>query len=126
MRTIDDLATHPLRGNLFENLVVSEIRKAFFNKGLTEDIYFYRDSSGLEVDLLVGTGSGKYQAIEIKAGETINSSFFANLRKLAELLPANIEKSALIFGGEENYEREGINVMSWRELAQGSKFISVG
>jgi predicted AAA+ superfamily ATPase len=126
MRTIDDLATHPLRGNLFENLVVSEIRKAFFNKGLTEDMYFYRDSSGLEVDLLVGTGSGKYQAIEIKAGETVNGSFFGNLRKLAELLPANIEKSAFIFGGEEIYEREGINVMSWRELAQGSKFISVG
>ena len=94
IRDVNNLLYHPLGGNLFENFVVSEILKAFFNRGLTEDLYFYREASGTEVDLMIGMGAGKYRLVEIKAGETVDASFFRNLKKVEGLLSAAIHSSA--------------------------------
>jgi predicted AAA+ superfamily ATPase len=116
IRDVNSLLYHPLRGNLFENFVVSEILKAFFNRGLTEDLYFYRETSGTEVDLMVGMGAGKYRLVEIKAGETVDASFFRNLKKVDGILSAARHSSSLIYGGSESYVRNGIDVLSWREL----------
>lgn len=65
----------PLRGNLFENMVVIEALKYRLHRGKRSNLHFYRDSNGNEVDLLLGLGPDLYP-IEIKAGMTINRDYF--------------------------------------------------
>lgn len=70
---------HPLRGNLFENLVVGELLKYRYNRSLSDPLYFYRDSKGNKVDIIQEIGGMPFP-VEIKAGSTLNSEYFANLR----------------------------------------------
>ncbi len=93
----DQVVTHPLRGPLFENLVVAETLKYRFNRGLQPNLSFFRDSRGLECDLLYETGRG-IGAIEIKSGATIASDYFTSLHRVAALIP-NISTKTVIYGG---------------------------
>ena len=70
----------PLRGALFENLVVSEFIKLKYNKIRNFNLFFYRDSNGTEVDLFVQTGS-KIMPVEIKSSKTFNEDFAKNIEK---------------------------------------------
>ena len=87
----DQVVTHPLRGPLFENLVVAETLKYRFNRGLQPNLSFFRDSRGLECDLLYETGRG-IGAIEIKSGATIASDYFTSLHRVAALIPTSPPK----------------------------------
>ncbi len=97
------VATHPLRGALFENLVVAEALKHRFNRGRDFNLNFFRDSRGLECDLLYDTGNGIH-AIEIKAGATIASDYFTSLNRVAALLPA-ISARTVVYGGATRQTR---------------------
>jgi predicted AAA+ superfamily ATPase len=77
-----DFLTQPLlKGALFENFVILEIQKAFLNQGLKPQIWFYRDDSGLEVDLLIEKDAC-WHAIEIKSHQTVQKKDVKNLYKL--------------------------------------------
>ncbi len=78
------LRSHPLRGNLFENLVVAEVLKYRYNRGRRSNLYFFRDSVGNEVDLLMEFGNGVF-AMEIKAGSTVNPDYFKGLERFSRL-----------------------------------------
>ena len=82
----EQIATHPLRGALFENMVVVEALKYRFNLGRQSNLSFFRDSRGLECDLLFQTANGM-GAIEIKSGATIASDYFDSLKAIAKLIP---------------------------------------
>ena len=97
------LATHPLRGPLFENAVVVEALKHRFNRGRRSNLFFYRDVGGLECDLLYGDGDGM-GAIEIKSGATIASDWFDAFDKVAGQLP-RIGLRAVVHGGSERQSR---------------------
>lgn len=71
-------------GGLFENLVILEILKARLNKGLLSALSFWKDSDGVEVDL-IGEWNGIIHAIEIKSGATCNPSFFKNIEIFKKL-----------------------------------------
>ncbi|MDL2264279.1 DUF4143 domain-containing protein [Synergistaceae bacterium OttesenSCG-928-I11] len=105
------LAIHPLRGALFENFVISEIGKYYLNRGLTPPCFFWRDSNGHEVDLIVEDGL-TVTPIEIKSGMTLTSDHLSGLRKWREL--SNVSGGALVYGGDEEYERDGYRVVSWK------------
>ncbi|MFM8768947.1 MAG: DUF4143 domain-containing protein [Rubrivivax sp.] len=79
------LPSHPLRGALFENLVVMEFVKHALHRGERPDLHFFRDSNGLEVDLLVGHGlpPGQLGLVEIKSGQTVSSSWFKPINQVA-------------------------------------------
>ena len=81
----DQIVTHPLRGALFENLVVAEALKHRFNQGRQSNLSFFRDSRGLECDLFYETGRG-IGAIEIKSGSTVASDYFSSLNRVAALI----------------------------------------
>ncbi len=117
MRDADDLAAHPLRGNLFENYVVAEILKHFYNSGTRPPLTFYRESNGTEVDLLIERG-GRLVPIEIKSAATINSSFYRNLLKFAAL-GLNADKGTLVYSGAESWENENCRIVGWREVVPG-------
>jgi predicted AAA+ superfamily ATPase len=95
----DHLTNHPLKGALFENFVVSEILKTRFNQGLEPNLYFYRDKSCKEVDIIYKIAN-KVQAIEIKSAKTFHESFFDNLEYFSALLGKQVEKKYLIYSGE--------------------------
>ncbi len=112
----DQLQSHPLRGALFENLVVMEFVKHAVHHGNPVGLHYYRDSSGHEVDLVVEQGlpPGQVGLVEIKSGMTMHSSFLAPMQRLAPLLQAAatpVARQMLIYGGDEVALREGVEVV---------------
>ena len=115
---IDDvkqLSTHYIRGNLFESFVISEFIKHCYNHDSRPNVYFWRDSQGHEVDCIIEKGE-QLTPIEIKAGKTINSSFFKELHFWNELSGSDPSNSFLIYGGDQKQIRQGINVFGWQSL----------
>ena len=97
------VATHPLRGSLFENVVVAEAAKHCYNRGREPRLSFFRDSRGLECDLFYETERG-INAIEAKSGVTIASDFARSLDRVAELVP-NVAAKTVVYGGATAEER---------------------
>lgn len=108
------VATHPLRGALFENMVVVEALKYRFNRGRSANLSFFRDSRGLECDLLIETGLGM-SAIEIKSGATIASDYFGSLDSVAKLIP-DLSTRAVVYGGRVRQSRSAGEVVPFDEL----------
>ena len=116
IRDLTTLQTHPARGALFETWVVSELVKTRFNAGQDAALFFWRDSVGQEVDVLLETPQG-LQAIEIKSGATFASGWPQALHKWAALADTATLPPRIIFGGDGRYERQGCQVSGWREFA---------
>jgi uncharacterized protein len=115
LRTAEQVARDPLWGSLFENFIIMEAMKDRLNAGENAEMYFYRDSEGNEVDLLLPTG-GKLHAIEIKAGATINPDYFKGLRTFASHHPQALSGGNVIYGGAEGQNRSDWPVYSWQNL----------
>lgn len=96
--TEGQLANHPMRGAIFENLAISEILKSKFNVGEEPIINFYREHSGKEVDMMVQS-DGAIQLYEIKSGQTYQADYSTNMKYLASILPG-ITGSSVIYDGE--------------------------
>ncbi|MCB0533523.1 MAG: ATP-binding protein [Saprospiraceae bacterium] len=106
---------HFAKGALFENFIITELMKQFFNKGIRPQFYFWRDSGGHEVDLLVDIG-GKLHPIEIKSGRTLNNSFFDGLDYFNQLAGLDAQHSFVIYGGTDTQSRSRGNVRPWNQL----------
>ncbi len=115
IRNPADLTDHALRGAVFETYVVSELFKAFAHRGETPPLYFWRDRTGHEVDLLIDAGK-KLIPIEIKSGATVNNSFFNGLRYYMALGEAVAQPGILIHGGDDLYARENFVVLPWFQV----------
>lgn len=98
----------PLRGNLFENMVIMEALKYRLHRGRRSNLHFYRDSNGNEVDLLLSLGPDIYP-VEIKAGMTINRDYFKGLDHFAGNFPLPHGRG-LVYGGDETQQRTGTSV----------------
>ena len=117
IRDTGTLSTHASRGALFETLVVSEWNKRQYNTGQVAELYFWRDSAGHEVDLLIPDGN-RFMPVEIKSGTTFSADWSAALRKLSALFGDAALPPGIIDGGEDRYEREGCHVAGWQALAE--------
>lgn len=118
IREAEQVSTHPLRGHIFETLIVSEYVKAYLNRGVPPPIHFWRDSNGNEVDLIVEAGNS-LMPIEIKSGQTVNRDFFNGLKRWAELAGDQAGTPTLVYGGEESYSHAGVEVVSWKNFGKG-------
>jgi hypothetical protein len=116
IRSAETLETHAARGALFESWVVSELYKKRLNAGLPIDLFFWRDNTGNEVDLIVENEKG-LQPIEIKSGSTYASDWSQGLKKWQALAQNSSLEPAILYGGESTFEREGLKVWSWRDVA---------
>jgi len=96
---------HPLKGSLFENLVIIEKLKEKYNNAETPSLYFFRDNTGNEIDLLEERGT-KIWTYEIKLSQTLSLSSFKGLSFYRKLNPDN-EKSFLLYTGKEKLKRYG-------------------
>ncbi len=109
INSVEQIAVHPLRGMLFENLIVTEVMKYFLNNGRRPGLMFYRDSNGNEVDLVIHRGTDVVP-IEIKSAATVNRDFFKGLKRFK----ASVSSSAdgiLVYGGRETRMQNGVQVI---------------
>ncbi len=111
----EQLATHVQRGALFETWVISELLKARYNAGETSNLYFWRDRSGHEVDLLIDQGT-YLSPLEIKSGQTINRDYFKGLEFWRKLAGETAGKAWLIYGGDSRQTRTDVTVLPWHEI----------
>lgn len=111
----EHLATHPLRGLLFENLAVLEVLKTFHNAGEHPDLHYYRDSTGNEADLVLQHGAGM-TLVEIKSAQTIASDAMRNIASIRNGLGARVTGSALIYGGIEAQRRSEYDVVPYADI----------
>ncbi|MBO0930005.1 ATP-binding protein [Fibrella aquatilis] len=103
LRRADLVETYYMRGSLFENWVVSEVVKHFYNQGQTAPIYFWQDKTGREVDLLIEQ-NGSLLSIEIKAGQTLNPTYFNQLTYWNKLSGNPASNSYVVYGGTVQQE----------------------
>lgn len=116
IKSADDVRKHWARGALFENMMMADCMKEFYNKGQRPPVYFWRDSKGLEIDLLIEESSG-IKVIEIKSGTTINTDFFSNLQKFEKLAGSPLSKY-ILYGGDTGTTRRETTVLPWFETAK--------
>ena len=117
IRSPADVAIHAMRGPLFETLVVGEFLKQRWIAGQPADLYFWRDSTGHEVDLLF-EANGKLQAVEIKSGMTFASDWIDATRRWQSFAGAAALPPWIIYGGDRSFETGDCRVFSWRSLME--------
>lgn len=117
VQTPEQLVVHPLRGQVFETYVISELRKAFLNRGEPPLFYFWRDSNGNEIDLLIEWAGG-LKPVEIKSGQTLNRDFFTGLERWTALAGDLARSPTLIYGGKGENQRKAVRVLGWDRLGE--------
>ncbi len=110
IRSVEDLELHSQRGAIFETYIISELFKSAFNMGIEPPMYYWRDSQGHEVDLIIENGEKLYP-VEIKSAQTISGAMFSGLNYWCGL--AQNRGGMLIYGGNESYTRNGFQVRAW-------------
>jgi uncharacterized protein len=112
----EQLMTHHAIGAIFENYVVIELLKQRLNKGLSSNLYFWRDNHGNEIDLLAETSNG-IVSIEIKSAKTYNTDFSKGLRYWQNLSNQPSEKSYIVYGGDFTQDTNAGQLLSWKKLS---------
>lgn len=112
IRQADQLVNHPLRGPVFENHVVAETAKAYTHHRRTPPLFFWRDRTGREIDLIIEE-AGALFPVEIKSGMTVSSDMLDGLRWWTDLSGQSTARATLVYGGSEFQTRHGIAVRPW-------------
>lgn len=115
IRNPGDIFFHAQRGALFENLIVMECLKRCWNAGLPSNLFFWRDSRGLEIDLLIEDGT-RLIPVEIKSGMTIASDYLDNLKKWASLSANQGQPMWLVYAGEKGFSHGLIRIVPWDRI----------
>jgi predicted AAA+ superfamily ATPase len=115
IRDTDQLSIHPSRGPLFENWVIIELTKILYNQGRESNLFFWRDNSGNEIDVIRDCETRLFP-VEIKSGQTVRQEAFAGLKKWLTLAGDDAGTAALCYGGNDAYVRSGVSVIPWQEI----------
>ena len=110
-----DIKIHFAKGALFENYVITEHLKNSWNRGDAVSNYFWRDSSGNEIDLINEIGD-KIKIVEIKSGKTVKQDFFKGLTYFEKIATNYQIEKFIIYGGEESRKQFNTRVLPWNEI----------
>jgi predicted AAA+ superfamily ATPase len=103
-----------LTGPLFENYIVSEVKKIIEHKKLFFNLYYYRTSSGVEIDLIVDKNQSR-EWIEIKTSETFQTKFINSI----ERTKSPEEKGILVYRGLTKAGADGIEILNYKDFLNG-------
>ncbi|MCH5178970.1 MAG: ATP-binding protein [Prevotellaceae bacterium] len=117
LKSAEQVATHYLRGGLFENMVINAFLKEGWNRGEMVDLRFWRDKTGNEVDLLRYDGELP-SAYEIKSGASFSSDYFAGLTKWATLAKCSADRLHVIYGGDNSLHTSNGRLVAWGDLCR--------
>jgi len=121
IRDGEQVRHHPLRGAIIENLLVSEVHKSRLHRGTRGDLYFYRDQSGREVDLVADDPLDPV-LIEIKGTQGLSPESARSLDEVAKVLaggeiaPRSIRR-VLLYAGDDVVEAKGIEHIPWHRAS---------
>lgn len=115
IRNPSKISSHPFKGALFENMIVSEYVKRNYHLGLHKDYWFWRDSQGHEIDLLSVEEDG-FKLFEVKASSTIQTDFFKELDYFENLSGDQTRLKTLIYAGDANQTRTKYAVTAWANI----------
>jgi len=111
IHTAEQAARDPLRGALYENLVVAEVMKGALNRGVRPDVSFYRDAQGNEVDLVVREG-GRLVPVELKSAATFNTAFLKGLKHFDGVAGERAVPGVVLYAGEQEHTVHGVRVLN--------------
>ena len=117
--------THSMRGALFETWCISEFLKGRFHRALSSNLYFWKDRSGREVDVIVEQGQ-TLVPVEIKSAQTLASDFFRGLEDWSRVAGRITTRPWLVYGGSERQSREQAEVLPWRQIEDLVRTVIVG
>lgn len=103
IHSTDDLNADPKRGEIFENLIISETLKRYWNANKEPELCFYRDASQAEIDLVNATQRRQPRLIEIKSGMTARPDFFKHLATIGESMGVPIDRRNVVYRGTESF-----------------------
>ncbi len=116
IENVKQMQRDPLRGHLFENLIVIEFLKNRYERAENSNLSFFRDSNKNEVDLIAPLQTGLW-AVEIKSSQTVASDFFKGLNYFENLHREGEIKKALVYGGDQSQVRSNGHVVGWKGLS---------
>ena len=118
-----DLKSHFLIGGLFENLVITEIKKYIINNSKSSTLYFYRDSNHNEIDLIIDTGNTQIP-VEIKSSGTFSSQFTSNLKFWQKNSIGAEQKGFIVYTGKQSLVGNHTQLLGWPKLDPLLKLIT--
>lgn len=119
IRKKEEYLTHYLKGNIFENFIISDLVKYNQNRANLVNFYYYKDSNQNEIDLIIESAN-TLKIIEIKAGATIRGEMFKNLLAWGESQKIS-NQAFLIYAGDMNIYKKGIQILDWSSLKKPKK-----
>jgi uncharacterized protein len=111
IHTEEQASRDPLRGNLYENFIMSDILKGALNKGIRPEVYFFRDSHGNEVDLLIREKGG-ITPVEIKSASTFTADFLKGLERFQALEIKRGTTGAVLYNGERRFTVREVRIFN--------------
>ncbi len=117
IRTVEQLSHDPLRGNIYENMIVGERLKQIANEGRIPELYFLRTAKGFEIDLLEKDDTGRINAYEIKSAMSYHNSLIANLEEYVQKWDAK-SQATLIYDGRNMTTGSGVRCVNFRDLGK--------
>jgi predicted AAA+ superfamily ATPase len=115
IRKAEEVAFHAMRGNLFETMIVAEFLKGCFHAGTPSNLFFWRDSRGLEIDLLLEHGENLLP-VEIKSGATVAPDFMNNLKQWTGLAKAAYRTPWLVYSGSQELASGETRIVPWNKI----------
>ncbi len=112
IRTQEQLRTSPFAGAIFENFIVSETLKNYYNRGERPELYFYRDDSKVEVDLLDFTDPANRRLYEIKTSQTYHSRLARAVISIGDALSIPAQGRIVLYQGDEELQSSTHTVMT--------------
>jgi len=111
------LETHHYFGNAMENSIIAELYKKRTNQGKLPSFWFWQDSKGNEVDLLIEE-NGVLRPVEIKSSQTFNTRLVSGLKMWQSLTGAAPEAQFLIYAGNQKMQLDSCQLMPWQEAIE--------
>lgn len=114
IKTREQLMHDPLRGNVFENMIVGERIKQISNAGKSLDLHFLRTAKGFEVDLIERGDDGTFCAYEIKSSMSYHRTLVENLETYVEQWQSGA-CATLVYDGRNLTVGRGIECVNFRD-----------
>jgi hypothetical protein len=116
IKTAEQLLLGEQKGALFENFIINEYMRQNLHQNLHREFYFWRDSNGLEIDLLIGGDTPAFDLVEIKATKTILTQHFKNLDEVEKIANGFSNRKILVYGGTQSQKRTNYQVWAWQDV----------
>ena len=115
LKDAKQISSNPIKGNLFENMIIAEMVKKNYHNNLMQEFWFWRDSQGKEVDLIV-QDDYLFNVFEVKSTTTIMPDLFKGLEYFESLAKDLVKTKTLVYAGLENQKRTIADVVSWHDI----------